>query len=222
MKATTKHIRVYLTEVPDCELPETWICGMTKEKRNRLNDLKNEADKRLIISAHRLLCYVLKSQYSVSPTEDDWAIGWHGKPYLKKAPHIHFNISHAGNIAMCALHNAPVGVDIEKIKRVDDGVEMRFMSKKELDIYYTASDRISMFHKIWTLKESYVKFCGRGIGADLNRLTVYPDGSSIISNVPGCKFALINVKVPSYQAALCASNIDHSIEWVEKETLEKF
>ncbi len=194
---------------------------MAEEKRVRIANLRSETDKRLVITAHRLLCYALKTQYSRSPVEDDWASGQQGKPYLKNAPSIHFNISHSGSIAMCALHDAPVGIDVEAVRRVDEGVEKRFMSEQELYVYNAALDRVSMFYKIWTLKESYVKFCGRGLGTALHQLTVYPDGDRIVSNVSGCGFSLVNVKVPGYQAALCAAQTDCSVAWIGNETLEK-
>lgn len=196
------------------------MCGMAEEKRVRISNLRNETDKRLMITAHRLLCYALKVQYSRSLVADDWASGLQGKPYLKNASRIHFNISHSGSIAMCALHDAPVGIDVEAVKRIDEGVERRFMSEQELAVYDASLDRVSMFYKIWTLKESYVKFCGRGLGTALNHLTVYPDGDRIISNVSGCGFSLVNVIVPGYQAALCAAQPGYSVAWIGHETLE--
>ncbi len=192
---------------------------MSAEKCDRIHRLRNDKDKTLVITAHRLLYYALQSTYCVQPDAGDWGTGWHGKPYLKNAPHIHCNLSHSGSVAMCALHKSPVGVDVEQIKSIEDGIAQRFMSKEELAMLEKTSDKPGMFYKIWTLKEAYVKYCGRGLGAALSKLTIYPDEERIKSSVRGCEFALIDT-LPGYQAAVCASDCSCSIEWVNYGLLD--
>jgi 4'-phosphopantetheinyl transferase len=93
------------------------------------------------------------------------------------------------------------------------------MSKEELAVMDKAKDKRSMFYKIWTLKEAYVKYCGRGLGDALSKLTIYPDKEKIKASVSGCQFALID-SLPGYQAAVCASDCNNSsVEWVRFEQL---
>ena len=40
----------------------------------------------------------------------------HNKPYFLTLPGLHVNWSHSGPFVLCALGNAPVGVDIEVIR----------------------------------------------------------------------------------------------------------
>ena len=41
-----------------------------------------------------------------------------GKPYFPGAPQYHFNLSHSGPFALCALSDRPVGVDIQVVRPV--------------------------------------------------------------------------------------------------------
>jgi 4'-phosphopantetheinyl transferase len=202
-------------------IPEKWMSGMANEKYMRISRLRNEKDRRLAILTHRLLCYALYTQFGIMPTADDWASGWHGKPYLKNAPHVHFNLSHSGSIAMCALNSTPVGADIEKIGDADSITARRILSEQELTAFDTAQDKNSMFYKIWTLKEAYIKFNGRGLGGDLRALTVYPQGDHITTSISGCRFVLID-PAPGYQAAMCASDVRHHVNWVSAKSLDQF
>ncbi len=222
LMAGTEGIKIFFAETYISDIvPDSWMSGMAKEKRNRILMLANEKDRRLAVTAHRLLCFSLHKVFGTVLTAEDWARGWHGKPYLKRAPHVHFNISHSGKVAMCALHSAPVGADVELIKTIDDNAAVLSLSDEELKAVQAAVDKDSFFYKIWTMKEAYVKFCGRGLGGGLKKLTVYPYGDDIISNVSGCKFALIDA-VPGYQAAVCAADATHSVEWVNEDMLQAF
>ena len=39
-----------------------------------------------------------------------------GKPFFPSQPQLHFNLSHSGSYALCALDTSPVGVDIQVVK----------------------------------------------------------------------------------------------------------
>lgn len=217
--AGTEQLKIFFTKVSQNHpIPNEWLADMSAEKRDRIQRLKNENDKRLMATAHRLLCYALETVFGLRPSGDDWATGWHGKPYLKNAPYVHSNISHSGCVAMCAVHNTPVGVDIQRIDRADSIVAQRFMSGRELEAFDAAPDKDGMFYKIWTLKEAYVKYCGRGLGTGLQGLSIYPCGNTIQTNIGGCQFALM-APLKGYQAAACADNCRGSVLWVYPEQL---
>lgn len=209
----------YARALEDSNLFEKWTSGMSSEKRLRLQRMRRESDIFTAVTAHRLLCFALKSTFGIEPSPDDWAVEEYGKPYLKNAKHIHFNISHSGNMAMCALHAQPVGADIEMIKPFGHGLERRIMSESEKKVFRQSGDKTKLFYQVWTLKESYLKYTGRGLGA-LGEITVLP-GETIISNVPGCQFALID-SIPGYQAAVCAGTVESTIESVGGDALNSF
>ena len=79
-----------------------------------------------------------------------------GKPYIKNYPDYHFNISHSNGAVAIAFSDYPVGVDIEKIRKVDMKIVNRFFNESEKD-YILNCDCDSRFTEIWTKKEAFIK-----------------------------------------------------------------
>ena len=100
--------------------------------------------------AHRLLSLALEREYGLRELPET-AREPGGKPYFPDRPNICFNLSHSHGTAVCALHDKPVGVDVEKLrpapKRLADGL----------------TDEA--FFRLWTAKEATVKRRGEGIAA---------------------------------------------------------
>jgi 4'-phosphopantetheinyl transferase len=185
-------------------LAREWTGGLWEEKAKRIERMRREADKALVLTAHRLLFYALKAVYGILPCPQDFGLEAQGKPYLITTTGVHFSISHSGSMAMCALHNEPVGADIEKIRAVGEGVPERVMSSAEYQLYMNADDRQSLFFQIWTLKEAYVKYSGDGLGVPLSSFTVCPSGGSVITDT-GCTFWTAQ-PASGYEAAVCTRN----------------
>lgn len=217
-------MRVFFAEsdVLDFALMHKWMADMPEDKRQRTKRLRRQQDQALAICAHRLFCFALKKTYGITAKPSDWGFGENGKPYLKNRAGVFFNISHSGNIAMCALHNAPVGVDIELIGKDKDEVAKRIMSKEEHNAYLAARDKNGLFYKIWTLKEAYIKYSGKGLSCALDATTIYPHGKQIRTNVFDCRFTLLN-SVRGYQAAVCSNvSADNMTERINCEELIDF
>ncbi len=89
-----------------------------------------------------------------------------GKPYTDSVP-LHFSISHIDNMVLCAVHTAPVGADVERI---------RLPHPKTLERTCTAAecayigDHPTRFAAVWTRKEAYAKLTGKGIGIGLQTI----------------------------------------------------
>ncbi len=97
-----------------------------------------------------------------------------GKPYLEGNP-VYFNISHSGEWVVAAFCNSvEVGIDVEKIKKVNFEIAERFFSKKEkMELFAkTGDEKLRYFFDLWTLKESYLKLLGKGLTKPLNTFTV--------------------------------------------------
>lgn len=96
-----------------------------------------------------------------------------GKPFFPGFPEHHFNLSHSGSFALCALDDAPIGVDIQIIKdNWREGLPKRVCSPEELEWLDAQSDRWSAFALIWTLKESRVKYEGTGLRPGVREISV--------------------------------------------------
>lgn len=196
---------------------DEWMTGMSPEKRARVLRMRKRKDVWTAVTAHRLLCYALIASTGSVPSAQDWGAGEHGKPYLTNFNGIHFNISHSGSMAMCAVSDSPVGADVEQIKPYSDAVAKRIMSDEERRFYLCSPDKQTLFFQIWTLKESYLKYTGAGLTA-LKSVTVRPSENGVSANVPG-RFSLIGL--PGYQAAVCSDSADFSAEHVGLNALAK-
>ena len=96
------------------------------------------------------------------------------KPYLKNDKNFHFNCAHSGQWVVCAVDDAPVGVDIERVKSVDFDIANRFFSDEEYTTLMNVhkSERTAHFFRFWTLKESYLKAIGKGLRQSLGSFTI--------------------------------------------------
>ncbi|MFA1820383.1 4'-phosphopantetheinyl transferase superfamily protein [Virgibacillus oceani] len=94
----------------------------------------------------------------------------YGKPYLSGQSNFHFNLSHSGSWVVMIWGEDPVGIDIEKVKKIDIGVAARFFSSEEyMDIMSKPEyEQRDFFYALWTLKESYIKALGTGLSMPLD------------------------------------------------------
>ena len=200
-------MKVFFAAAAPIDLALGWSDGMWEEKRERIARMRRDTDKALALTAHRLLCYTLKTVCGFMPQPADFMLEPKGKPYIKSVPDVHFSLSHSGGMAMCALHDSPVGADIEQRRSVGAGVAERIMTAEELCLYTEAPDRQLFFFQIWTLKEAFVKYRGTGLGMSMSSFYAYPTGSGVATDTD-CEF-WTGQPAPGYQAAVCANSGMH-------------
>ena len=94
----------------------------------------------------------------------------HGKPFLVEYPDVHFNISHCKAGIAVAVSDAPVGIDIERYRKVSDSLIRYTMNEEEQRIIAESDDPVRTFTEFWTKKEAVFKLRGTGITRDLHEL----------------------------------------------------
>ena len=104
--------------------------------------------------ARRLLALALEREYGLRELPEI-AREPGGKPFFPSRPEICFNLSHSHGAAVCAIHDKPVGIDVEKLRPAP-----RRLAGDMGD---------EAFFRLWTAKEATVKQRGEGIAA-LRRL----------------------------------------------------
>lgn len=77
-----------------------------------------------------------------------------GKPLFSGLEDRWFSLSHSGGTALCALSDAPVGVDVEIVRPRRALLPRRLLSERELARFDGSWED---FYRIWTLKESWCK-----------------------------------------------------------------
>lgn len=116
-----------------------------------------------------LLALAVRDAWGLSPLPEI-ALHEGGKPYFPGHPGLHFNLSHSGDLALCALDSAPVGVDVQLVKERRPSLPRRACSGSELAWLEEQPDFWSAFTLLWTLKEARVKESGRGLPPDLRNI----------------------------------------------------
>ena len=66
-------------------------------------------------------------------------------------------------MAVAAICNSEIGIDVENIREYRPRVAQKVFSSKEIDILENSKNKNEVFFRIWTLKESFVKAIGIGI-----------------------------------------------------------
>ena len=146
-----ENIFKYLLQFADC----------CRQKKILKQKSKLKADSMLI--GETLAKTAIRQTFSI-PIPCQHIIFDEGKPYLKDFPDVHFNISHSGKYAVCAVSDVPIGADIQKIHTgYTPELSARVCSEAE-DIQIKRSPSpAAEFTRLWTQKEAVVKMYGSGI-----------------------------------------------------------
>ncbi len=95
------------------------------------------------------------------------------KPALRDFPQINFSISHSENIWSCAVGDCKVGLDLQRRYEKDgERLARRFFHPEEIS--WMEINGFGEFSRIWTYKESYVKYTGVGLRRGLDYFSVIP------------------------------------------------
>lgn len=161
--------------------------------------------------ARDLLAQAVLEVWGLSPLPD-LARRPGGKPYFPGREELHFNLSHSGGLALCALDTAPVGVDIQIVKALRPALPRRVCSPEELAWLERQPDLWSSFALLWSLKESRVKESGQGLTVPIREIRVpLPPGGRL----DGLWFR--TCAGPNWAAAVCGRNEPpQEIIWVKK------
>ena len=95
-----------------------------------------------------------------------------GRPYFPDLPIVHFSLAHSGDMAVCAISDAPVGVDIQQWRDLKTDIAERFFHPAEKEhLRHLGGDEYKKdFYALWCLKESYIKYTGNGLSEALDEL----------------------------------------------------
>ncbi len=147
-----------------------FLRNVSVERQMRVEKYLKAEDKIRSLLAEILLRYVLNIHNPVNLKELEFGYNEYGKPRIKNVEDLFFNLSHSGDWIICGIGNSNIGVDVEEHKRINFDIAERFYTREEYNLLIRTpkDDQLSMFYKLWTLKESYIKAVGKGLGIPLN------------------------------------------------------
>lgn len=142
---------------------EKMYLGSDKNRKEKADKLKKDPAKKLSIASGELARQAIAEKFNIDKKDVRFRVEKGGKPYAEGLS-VNFSISHSGTIALCAVSDKPVGVDIERIRDVDLSVAKKHFAPDEQDyVFEKLSLSRQRFFEVWTRKEAYVKMLGKGI-----------------------------------------------------------
>ena len=183
MNLADDEIHVWLVddaEVTDRALLAQYDDMLEPAERDRRARLMSD-DLRHQFLITRALQRTVLAEYApdVEPRHLRFVAGEHGKPMLAAdfaRLALHFNLAHTrGLVAMAVSRAAMLGVDVENVaaRTAPLPIANRFFTAREAAelAALPLGEQSARFYALWTLKESWLKATGLGIGAGLGHVS---------------------------------------------------
>ncbi len=147
-------VNVFIKKI-DGELPPI-ICV---KRREYLEGIQNPAKRRASHAVWALLECAMRKTYNLDPSTLNFTLSPTGKWVCDD---ISFSLSHSANTVAVAISSSEVGVDIQEIKPLKEGVERAILNEYELPLFYglEGKDRSEYLIKLFTQKEAIFKLLG--------------------------------------------------------------
>ncbi len=181
---------------------------ITKENSKRIEKLRFKIDVLRTIYGELLVRCVVSKLLKLDGEKIKIGRDKFNKPYFLDLP-IYFNISHSGDYVVCAISSRPIGIDIEVISNIDIHIAQKFFSKDEWKylLNLDPQNRKAAFFELWTVKESYIKFMGKGMYMPLNSFSVNLNDTT--KTIEGEKTAhFTQYEISGYKCAVCSDTME--------------
>jgi 4'-phosphopantetheinyl transferase len=150
--------------------------GLQADELARARAYRFDRDRSRYLAGRKALRRLLAAELGIASAEVRLTTNAFGKPRLaSSAWGLQFNVSHSGHLALIALSPcAPVGVDIELVRRVVDSAALAesHFTPEERQVFHEspAALRDRKFLQGWTRKEACLKACGVGLTVDVRHV----------------------------------------------------
>ena len=150
---------------------QKWYSLMRVDKQQRVDRFRFPDDKKRTVVGEMLARKAIAEWCDVASESIVFDVNEYGKPFAIGLD-VEFNISHSGDLVVCAIDDNPIGIDVEKIRPMDLSVAKRICSDNELRYlfdckldesnfcYTTDIKTLARFFELWTAKEAYSKSMG--------------------------------------------------------------
>ncbi len=157
------------------EVVDSLFSLLSGDERQRAAAFVRDEPRRRFIVARGRLRERLGARLGVPPTEVAFTYGPNGKPAVDG---VHFNVAHTGDLALCSIGEAPIGVDVERIRPMknETALAQRWFHAEEVDRIAAAPYPLTEFFRTWTMKEAALKLVGVGVGESLPKVLTPADG----------------------------------------------
>lgn len=171
---------LYMTDVSllaGSRLFDAALAAVPAYRREKVNRLRMPADRMLSLGAGLLLRRAMR--VCGIPEDAPLSEQGNGKPVFPDYPDFHFNLSHSGTMAVCAVSPHDVGCDIEKDRADSLKIARRFFLPEEyahIASFRTEAEQTQEFFRYWTMKEAFMKVTGMGMKLPPDAFAIVPEG----------------------------------------------
>ena len=227
MKAHDILYLMNITALEDDLLFEKWYRIMDGKRQEKIDSIGPKPGKLLSLGAGILLRKALEDAGIT-----DWEIELRGreKPYLKGREDFFFNISHSGQMVCLAASDKEVGVDLQKVTHFKDRLIDYVFNDSDKALAKELADKGSIheegidagilngsgidaddaaFTILWTMKESIMKYSGRGISMEPKKIELFSKEGKIKARAESFDCAGLNMFTISegeYKITVCTGN----------------
>lgn len=173
--ALTDEIHVWFCrpdEITDTQQLAHYKSLLSDEECQQHKRFHFKKDQHSYLVSHALVRNVLSKYADISPDQWQFNANTHGRPEIKQstsgAP-LKFNLTHTPGLCACVVTLGSVcGIDAEIVNRKNNlrKIAERMFAKDELSTLEKLhnSEFRKAFFRFWTLRESYLKALGTGLG----------------------------------------------------------
>ncbi len=195
-------LRAYIADVSGISSTED-RSTFSEYRLSRIKSIKPAQKIRQSIGAELLLIHAVKDLFPALKLPLEIGIDEHRKPFFTKLPFC-FSISHSGEFVVCAISDKAVGIDIEAGLEYKPQLARRFFSAAEQEKIEKAVSRDKEFARIWTAKESILKFSGTGLTKTISEV-----------KTESCsKYRIYHLQTDEACVALCTQEYIDSFELI--------
>ena len=152
---------------------------LTTKDKNKIDKIINKSKQKQCILSKIILKNIIEEKYHLVYQNLVFRHNKYGKPYIDN---INFNISHSHDYVIVGLSNNNIGIDIEKIRKINLNIAKQFCTKNEYDYIMNSSNKYYSFWQIYTLKEAYFKMIGKDLSNMKNIEFIIKDNQITINN----------------------------------------
>lgn len=178
-----------------------WLADLAPAERDRAALLNRPELRRRFLATRGTLRRILAEYRREAPSALVLVDGALGKPALAGGPW--FNVSHAEDLAVCAVSaGRRVGIDVERVRPIPSAERIvgRWFSTADGRWWRSLGPRarVEGFLRLWTRQEAYLKALGVGLAGLEHRLLLDRARWEVLDLSPG----------PGYVGALVAERCD--------------
>lgn len=193
-------------------LLKTELPKFSSDYQDKINSYIRWEDAQLSLLGRVILFKAIEQIYKIIPHSRDIMLTEYNKPYFKDSP-VQFNISHSGEIVICALcEGSQLGIDIEIISDIEINDFKWQMTENEWLTVTSSSKRMESFFDYWTQKEAVIKTHGHGLSIPLKTFEIVEGTASINEQ----NYFLKEIKIDEKYKCYISSDMPINKIWIKK------